>query len=65
MGMLHRSTGDLERAEACLHKTLYLDPDHDEALLSLAIISAERGDDRMAENYRQSAARVLARRGSS
>ena len=65
MGMLHRSTGDLERAEACLHKTLYLDPDHDEALLSLAIIAAERGDTRMAENYRQSAARVLARRGSS
>jgi len=65
MGMLHRSTGDLERAEACLHKTLYLDPDHDEALLSLSIIAAERGDTRMAENYRQSAARVLARRGSS
>jgi len=65
MGMLHHSTGDLERAEACLHKTLYLDPNHDEALLSLAIVAAERGDSRMAENYRQSAARILARKGSS
>jgi len=65
MGMLHHSAGDLERAEACLHKTLYLDPNHDEALLSLAIVAAERGDRCMAENYRQSAARVLARKGSS
>ena len=65
MGMLHRFTGDLDRAEACLHKTLYLDPNHDEALLSLATVAAERGDRGMADRYRQSAARVHARNGSS
>ena len=65
MGMLHQAVGELERAEACLHKTLYLDANHDEAFLSLAIIASQRGDDRMAEQYRRSAARVLARKGAS
>ncbi|MFM9025394.1 MAG: CheR family methyltransferase, partial [Planctomycetaceae bacterium] len=62
MGMIHQSAGDLDRAEGCLHKTLYLDATHDEALLALALIAAQRGDDRMAETYRQSAARALARK---
>jgi chemotaxis protein methyltransferase WspC len=62
MGMIHQSAGDLDRAEGCLHKTLYLDAAHDEALLALALIAAQRGDDRMAETYRQSAARALARK---
>jgi chemotaxis protein methyltransferase WspC len=65
MGMLHQAVGELERAEACLHKTLYLDANHDEAFLSLAIIASQRGEDRMAEHYRRSAARVLARKGAS
>lgn len=65
MGMLHRAVGELERAEACLHKTLYLDANHDEAFLLLAIIASQRGDDRMAEQYRRSATRVLARKGAS
>jgi len=62
MGMIHQSAGDLDRAEGCLHKTVYLDAAHDEALLALALIAAQRGDDRMAETYRRSAARALARR---
>lgn len=65
MGMLHQSTGDLDRAEGCLHKTLYLDADHEEALLALALIATRRGEARMAETYRQSAARVLARKAPS
>jgi chemotaxis protein methyltransferase WspC len=65
MGMLHQAVGELERAEACLQKTLYLDANHDEAFLSLAHIASQRGDDRMAEQYRRSAARVLARKGAS
>jgi len=65
MGMLHQAVGDLERAEDCLQKTLYLDANHDEAFLSLAIIASKRGDDRMAEQYRRSAARVVARKGAS
>ena len=65
MGMLHQAVGDLDRAESCLHKTLYLDADHDEALLALAVVATRRGDDRRAETYRRSAARVLERKGSS
>jgi chemotaxis protein methyltransferase WspC len=64
MGMLHQSLGDLDRAEGCLHKTLYLDASHEEALLALALLARQRGDTRMAETYRQSAARVLARKAA-
>jgi chemotaxis protein methyltransferase WspC len=62
MGMLHQSAGDLDRAEGCFHKTLYLDADHEEALLALALVARQRGDAAMAEKYRQSAARALARK---
>ena len=65
MGMLHQAAGDLERAEACLHKTLYMDPAHDEAFLALAVVATQRGDDQMAEHYRQSGARVRSRKGPS
>lgn len=65
MGGLHQAAGDLDRAEACLHKALYMDPSHDEAFLSLAIVATQRGDDRMAEHYRRSAARILSRKGAS
>ena len=64
MGILHQSAGDPDRAEACFHKTLYLDAAHDEALLALALLAAQRGDAVMAEKYRQSAARILARKAS-
>jgi chemotaxis protein methyltransferase WspC len=62
MGMLHQAAGDLDRAEGCFHKTLYLDATHDEALLALALVATQRGDTRMADTYRQSATRVLARK---
>jgi len=64
MGILHQSAGDPDRAEACFHKTLYLDAGHDEALLALALLAAHRGDASMAEKYRQSAARALARKAA-
>ena len=64
MGMLHQKAGDLDRAESCLHKTLYIDPDRDDAFLSLSLIATQRGDASMAAQYRQSAARVLARKGT-
>jgi chemotaxis protein methyltransferase WspC len=65
MGVLHQSAGDLDRAEACFHKTLYLEASHEEALLSLALLAAQRGDAPMAEKYRQSSARVLSRKAPS
>lgn len=62
MGMLHQSVGDFDRAEGCLHKTLYLDAGHEEAHLALALLARRRGDETMAEKYRQSAARAAARK---
>ena len=64
LGVLYQSVGDVDRAEGCFHKTLYLDAGHEEALLALALLARQRGDLRMADTYRQSAARVLARKGS-
>ncbi|MBM4023356.1 MAG: hypothetical protein FJ284_14175 [Planctomycetes bacterium] len=65
MGMLHQAKGDSDRAEGCFHKTLYLDADHQEAHLALALAARQRGDLAMAEKYRQSAARAAARREAS
>jgi chemotaxis protein methyltransferase WspC len=65
LGMLHQSAGDLDRAEGCFHKTLYLDAGHEEAILALALLAAQRGDAAMAAKYRQSATRILARKASS
>jgi chemotaxis protein methyltransferase WspC len=62
MGILHQSAGDLDRAEGCFHKTLYLDGGHEEAHLALALVARQRGDTTMAEKYRQSAARAAARK---
>lgn len=65
MGMLHQSAGDPDRAEGCFHKTLYLDANHEEAHLALALLARRRGDEDMAEKYRQSAARAAARKESA
>ena len=64
MGMLHQSVGDLDRAEVCLQRTLYLDASHEEALLALALVASQRGTGSLAEQYRQTAARVRARKGT-
>lgn len=65
MALLERRAGAIEQAEASLHKVLYLDPDRADALLELALIADERGDSAMADRYRESAARVIARRGEA
>lgn len=64
MAMLHQTGGDVENAEALLLKTLYMDPDRDDAFLALSRLAEQRGDHRMAALYRQSAARVLGRKGT-
>jgi chemotaxis protein methyltransferase WspC len=65
LAMLEQQAGALEKAEASLHKTLYLDPERADALLELALLADDRGDRALAERYRQSAARVLARKGEA
>ena len=44
MGMICQAAGNRRRAEECFHKTVYLDPMHDEALLALALLAERRGD---------------------
>lgn len=65
LAMLHQATGDADRAEDCLRKTLYLDPVHDEALLALALAAHRRGDAAGAEHFRRAAVRALARKGDT
>jgi chemotaxis protein methyltransferase WspC len=60
MGMISQAAGDRQRAEDCFHKTLYLDPKHDEALLALALMADRRGDHTAAAGYRRRARRTMA-----
>lgn len=53
MGVIRQAAGDRRAAEDCFHKTLYLDPRHDEALLALALLADRRGDHAAAAGYRR------------
>ncbi len=53
MGMIHQAAGNRQRAEECFHKTVYLDPVHDEALLALALLAERRGDHDAALAFRR------------
>jgi chemotaxis protein methyltransferase WspC len=57
MGMISQAAGDRRRAEDCFHKTVYLDPKHDEALLALALLAERRGDRDTAAAFRRRAER--------
>lgn len=58
MGMICQAGGDRERAEDCFRKAVYLDPNHDEALLALALLAERRGDERTAAGFRRRAERT-------
>jgi chemotaxis protein methyltransferase WspC len=55
MGMICQAAGDRRRAEDCFHKTVYLDPKHDEALLALALLAERRGETDKAAGFRRRA----------
>jgi chemotaxis protein methyltransferase WspC len=59
MGMIRQAAGDRRRAEECFHKTIYLDPGHDEALLALALLAERRGDRAAAAGFRRRAGRAM------
>lgn len=44
LGLIRDATGNHEEAKACYRKTLYLDPDHHEALAHLALLLERQGD---------------------
>jgi chemotaxis protein methyltransferase WspC len=59
MGMIHQAAGNRQRAEDCFHKAVYLDPTHDEALLTLALLAERRGDLTAALGFRRRADRSM------
>ena len=63
MGMICQAAGDRRRAEECFHKTVYLDPKHDEALLALSLLAERRGDRDAAAGFRRRARRTSPTRG--
>jgi chemotaxis protein methyltransferase WspC len=58
MGMICQASGDRVRAEDCFRKAVYLDPNHDEALLALALLAEHRGDQSAAAGFRRRAERT-------
>lgn len=63
LGIIHQAAGDRAAAEGELTKAVYLDPDHDEALLALALLARRKGDVAAEALYRRRADRVLTRKG--
>jgi len=63
LGIIQQAAGDEPQAEACFHKSVYLDGQHDEALLALALIAKRRGDHPSAAGYHRRATRALQDKG--
>jgi len=63
LGIIHQAAGDRPAAEAELTKAVYLDPEHDEALLALALLARRKGDVAAEALFRRRADRVRARKG--
>ena len=58
MGLVQDASGDRATAAAYYRKAIYLDPDHLEGLLHLALIMETQGDRTAAERLRERARRV-------
>lgn len=65
MGVLHQALGDFLRAETDLGRAVYLDPDHEEALLALAGLARRRGDSAQSLAYARRARRAADRRNNT
>lgn len=64
LGMIHQAAGRADQADACLLKAVYLDAQHDEALLALALNAQRRGDPSAEAGYRRRAERASQRKGA-
>jgi chemotaxis protein methyltransferase WspC len=62
LGLIAQASGAHDRAEAHFLKAVYLDPQHDEALLALALLARRKGNIVAEAAYRRRAERVLARK---
>ena len=61
LGLLQQAQGDLALAEESFRKALYLDSEHWEALLQLALLAQGRGDERDAAQLKERLERVRRR----
>jgi chemotaxis protein methyltransferase WspC len=58
LGLIRQAVGNLEQAEHCFGRAVYLQPDHYEALIHLAFLLERRGDTARAAVLRQRARRA-------
>jgi chemotaxis protein methyltransferase WspC len=58
LGLIRQAAGNLEQAEHCFGRAVYLQPDHYEALIHLAFLLERRGDTARAAVLRQRAQRA-------
>ncbi len=61
LGVVRDAAGDRQRAAECYSKTLYLEPDHQDALLQRALLAEQTGDAATAAQLRRRMARVQQR----
>ena len=59
LGLIRQAAGNLEQAEHCFGRAVYLQPDHYESLIHLAFLLERRGDTARAAVLRQRAQRAL------
>ena len=65
LGLIAQAAGHRDQAEGHYLKAIYLDPQHDEALLAMALLARRKGDVAGEAAYRKRAGRVLARKATS
>jgi chemotaxis protein methyltransferase WspC len=64
LGVIRQAAGQPDAAATCFEKAVYLDPKHEEALVSLALLAQRRGDGDAAANFRRRAERAARERQS-
>ena len=62
LGLVAECRGDAPEAQRCWRRCLYLQPEHYEALCSLALLHERSGADALAASLRQRASRIYQRR---
>jgi chemotaxis protein methyltransferase WspC len=61
LGLVKDLNGDSQEADNCLRKAIYLNPNHEQALVLAALLAEKRGDLEAAMSYKRRARRVADR----
>jgi chemotaxis protein methyltransferase WspC len=62
LGMVFHAAGSYDEAEQAFERAVYLDPDHEEALLALSLLARRRGAVQIADRFEQRSQRAHDRR---